>query len=80
MDKVDAETVAKITYGNAMRHFQFDPFASRSRESATAGSLRAEAADVDTVTRVGRQPDASDIEAFQAFAGGAAAVGARSRP
>ena len=79
MDGVDGETVAKITHGNAMRHFQFDPFASRSRESATARALRAEAADVDTVTRVGRQPDASDIEAFQAFAGGAAPVGARSR-
>ncbi|HEY5251746.1 MAG TPA: hypothetical protein VIJ09_08805 [Acidimicrobiales bacterium] len=36
-----------MTHENAMRHFRFDPFASRSKESCTVGALRAGAADVD---------------------------------
>jgi len=59
------ETVDKITHLNAMRHFRFDPFATRPRERCTAAALRAEAADVDTVTRVGRPADESDRLAFR---------------
>jgi hypothetical protein len=56
-----ADVIAKITHENAMRHYRFDPFHHRSREDSTVKALRAEAADVDTVTRVGRQADGSDL-------------------
>jgi predicted TIM-barrel fold metal-dependent hydrolase len=65
---VDPEVVDKITHLNAMGHFHFDPFARRPRESCTAAALRAEATDVDTTTRVGRPPDASDVTYFQRLA------------
>jgi predicted TIM-barrel fold metal-dependent hydrolase len=45
------DEVDKITHLNAMRVFQFDPFAVRPREQCTVGALRAEAADVDTAIR-----------------------------
>ncbi len=57
-----ADTVAKITHENAMRHYQFDPFVHRPKERCTAGALRAESADVDVVTRVGRQAGDRDLE------------------
>src|SRR3984957_8623461 len=50
------DEVDKMTHRNAMRVFQFDPFAVRPRESCTVGALRAEASDVDTSIRsLGRQ-------------------------
>jgi predicted TIM-barrel fold metal-dependent hydrolase len=64
------EAIDKMTHGNAMRHFQFEPFARRSREKCTAGSLRAEASDVDVVTHVGRHADERDSAAFKAFTTG----------
>jgi hypothetical protein len=60
--------VDKITHENAMRHFSFDPFGLRPRERATVRALRAEATDVDTVTRVGRAPDQSDRDYFKSLA------------
>ena len=69
---IDDDTVAKITYANAMRHFQFDPFAHRPRERCTAGALRAEAADVDTVTHVGRLADERDLTAWRKITAAAA--------
>ena len=54
---LDRETVDKITHRNAMRLFQFDPFATRPPERCTAAALRAESPDVDVVTRVGRRAD-----------------------
>jgi hypothetical protein len=60
------ESINKITHENAMRHYQFDPFTTRPREQCTVAALRAEATDVDTVTRVGREADASDLEAWAA--------------
>jgi predicted TIM-barrel fold metal-dependent hydrolase len=60
-----AETINKITHENAMRHFQFDPFAHRPRERCTAGALRAEATDVDVVTRVGRLADERDLATWK---------------
>jgi predicted TIM-barrel fold metal-dependent hydrolase len=59
--------INKITHENAIRHFSFDPFPVRSRERCTVAALRAEAPDVDTVTRVGRPPDQSDREFFRSF-------------
>ena len=44
---VPDDEVDKITHLNAMRLFQFDPFAVRRREQCTVGALRAEAVDVD---------------------------------
>jgi predicted TIM-barrel fold metal-dependent hydrolase len=58
-------TVNKLTHENAMRLFQFDPFATRSRASSTVAALRATATDVDTVTHVGRPPDESDRDYFR---------------
>jgi len=49
-DIPDAE-IAKITHLNAMRAFQFDPFAVRGRERCTVGALRDEAVDVDIAVR-----------------------------
>jgi hypothetical protein len=64
-----------------MRHFQGDPVATRPREQCTVGVLRAEAADVDTVTRVGRLADERDAEYFRALAGrGLAKAKAEAKP
>jgi predicted TIM-barrel fold metal-dependent hydrolase len=38
---VPDDEVNKITHGNAMRIFRFDPFAHRSRDESTVGALRA---------------------------------------
>jgi hypothetical protein len=61
------EQINKITHENAIRHFSFDPFSVRPRERCTVAALRAEAPDVDTVTRVGRPPDQSDRDFFRSF-------------
>jgi predicted TIM-barrel fold metal-dependent hydrolase len=50
------DEVEKMTHLNAMRVFQFDPFAFRPKEKCTVRALRAEASDVDTSIRsLGRQ-------------------------
>jgi hypothetical protein len=67
-----AEVIAKITHENAMRHYQFDPFAIRPKEQCTAAALRAESPDVDVVTRVGRPADERDLAAWQQLANAAA--------
>ena len=59
------EQVAKITHENAMRHYHFDPFATRPKEQCTVAALRAESPDVDTVTRVGRLATERDAEIFK---------------
>jgi predicted TIM-barrel fold metal-dependent hydrolase len=43
LDGVPDDEINKITHGNAMRVFRYDPFAKRPREKATVGALRAEA-------------------------------------
>jgi hypothetical protein len=48
LSDVPDEEIDKITHLNAMKHFQYDPFSVRPRESCTVGALRAEASDVDT--------------------------------
>ena len=45
VEGVPDDEVAKITYENAMRIYQFDPFAHRSRDQCTVGALRAEVKD-----------------------------------
>jgi predicted TIM-barrel fold metal-dependent hydrolase len=62
---VPREQIDKITHENAMRHYQFDPFATRPKERCTAAALRAESPDVDTVTRVGRKADERDLETWR---------------
>jgi predicted TIM-barrel fold metal-dependent hydrolase len=44
------EEINKITWENACRFFDFDPFRHVEREKATVGALRALASDVDTST------------------------------
>jgi predicted TIM-barrel fold metal-dependent hydrolase len=51
IDGVDPDAVDRITHGNAMRHFRFDPFAHRTRAESTVGALRAQALDVDVTPR-----------------------------
>jgi predicted TIM-barrel fold metal-dependent hydrolase len=48
---VPDQEVSKITHENAMRAFQFDPFAIRDRAKCTVGALQAEGADVDVSIR-----------------------------
>ncbi len=43
----DAE-IHKITWENATRFFDWDPFAHTPKDQATVGALRAQATDVDT--------------------------------
>ena len=66
---VDPTVVAKVTHENAMRHYRFDPFATRPKERCTAAALRAEAPDVDVVTRVGRRADERDLRAWRRLTG-----------
>jgi predicted TIM-barrel fold metal-dependent hydrolase len=44
---VPSDQVAKITHGNAMRIFQYDPFRHIPPADCTVGALRAQASDVD---------------------------------
>ncbi|HEY2428080.1 MAG TPA: amidohydrolase family protein [Acidimicrobiales bacterium] len=67
---VPDDDINRITHGNAIRHYRFDPFTTRARERCTVAALRAEAADVDVVTRVGRPPDATDVEYFHGMRAG----------
>ncbi|MSO79628.1 MAG: amidohydrolase [Acidimicrobiia bacterium] len=45
VEGVPDDEVAKITHENAMRIYQFDPFAHRSKDQCTVGALRAEVKD-----------------------------------
>ena len=71
------DVIEKLTHTNAMRHFQFDPFAHRSKENCTVGALRTEAGDVDTVTHAGRPADERDRDAWRTMTGAAARAGAK---
>jgi predicted TIM-barrel fold metal-dependent hydrolase len=71
--------INKITHENAMRHYQFDPFSVRSKDQCTVAALRAEATDVDVVTRVGRPSDESDLEAWKALTNRGRALNAQTR-
>jgi len=45
------DDIDKITWQNASRFFDWDPFAVVARDKATVGALRAQATDVDTSIR-----------------------------
>ena len=45
------DEIEKVTWQNAARWYQFDPFEHRSREECTVRALRAQATDVDTTPR-----------------------------
>jgi predicted TIM-barrel fold metal-dependent hydrolase len=64
-DGLADDVVARITHRNAMHHFRFDPFERRAPDRCTAGALRREAGDVDTVTRAGRPADERDLASWQ---------------
>ena len=53
LDGAPDQDIDKITHGNAMRHFQYDPFAHRPRKKCSVGALRAEATGVDLSQHVG---------------------------
>jgi hypothetical protein len=62
---VPDDEINAMTHENALRHYRFDPFATRSREDSTVGALRARATDVDITPRsVGKRAQmtkASDL-------------------
>ena len=62
---LDRDQIDRISHRNAMRLYRFDPFSIRPAERCTAGALRAESPDVDTVTRVGRPAGERDLVAWQ---------------
>ena len=68
------DQINKITHGNAMKQYSFDPFSHRPKEKCTAAALRAESPDVDVVTRVGRAAGERDLEAWRELTGGGAAA------
>jgi hypothetical protein len=45
LDGVLDDEAAKLTFENAMRIYQFDPFAHRAKEQCTVAALRAEVKD-----------------------------------
>ena len=45
------DEIDMVTWENACRWYQFDPFEHRTREECTVGALRAQATDVDTTPR-----------------------------
>ena len=65
---LDDGQIDKITHANAMAHYRFDPFATRTKDECRVAALRARATDVDTVTRVGRLADERDRKAWAAIA------------
>jgi predicted TIM-barrel fold metal-dependent hydrolase len=69
MRALSDDQINRITHENAMRHYQFDPFAIRQREQCTAAALRAESPDVDVVTRVGRRADERDLDEWRRITG-----------
>jgi hypothetical protein len=50
---VPEDEIHKITWGNAVRHFRYDPFQHIPKEQCTVGALRARAKHVDLSLRVG---------------------------
>jgi predicted TIM-barrel fold metal-dependent hydrolase len=61
MAGLDDDMINRITHENALRIFQLDPYAHRTREQCTVGALRAEAetAGVDTAPRTMRTREQS---------------------
>src|SRR5262249_1533416 len=64
MGHLEDSVINKITHGNAMAAYSFDPFRYFPKDHARAGYLRAQATDVDVVTHVGRQAGQRDRDAW----------------
>ena len=64
MGHLDDDTINRITHENAMAAYSFDPFSHIPRDRARAEVLRAQALDVDVVTRVGHEASERDLEAW----------------
>jgi predicted TIM-barrel fold metal-dependent hydrolase len=87
MGQLPDRLINKITYENAMHAYSFDPFRHLPKEQCTAGYLRSQAKDVDTVTHVGRLASERDRELWARMtkagqartAAGAGTVGAPAR-
>jgi hypothetical protein len=64
------EQVDKITHGNAMRLFSYDPFSERPREACTVAALREEATghDVSLVARGVKERTITTLGEFVAAA------------
>ncbi len=64
MDGVPDDEIDRMTYLNALRIFQYDPFGNIAREECTVGALRAKAAGVDVSVRsMARRPMSGDTRA-----------------
>ncbi len=60
----DDDEIEMVSWANAARWYQFDPFEHRSTRRCTVGALRAQAADVDTTPReYGDAPHTHKLEA-----------------
>jgi predicted TIM-barrel fold metal-dependent hydrolase len=60
---VPDDEIHMVTWENACRWYDFDPFEHRSREECTVGALRAKALDVDTTPReYGEVDHAHDLD------------------
>jgi hypothetical protein len=58
---VSDDVVNKITYENALRILDFDPFASIPKDQATVGVLRARADSVDTSFTAPRRASSGEL-------------------
>jgi hypothetical protein len=74
LEGFDDATINKVSYENAMKHYNFDPFKHIPKDQATAGALRALSPDVDVVTRTGRLADERDLAQWNSIISGAAAA------
>ena len=79
---VAADDIAKITHLNAMKWYNFDPFAHVPADRATVGSLRSQAAGHDVSIRAMSDREKLSPEAVQArwqnMGSGAAGTGAQA--
>ena len=64
-DDVPRDEIDKITHLNAMRHFQYDPFAHIPREEATVGALRKRAEGWDVSPKSAGRPSQTALRAKQ---------------
>jgi hypothetical protein len=77
--ELNDEEIEKVSWANAARWYQFDPFEHRTREECTVGALRALAHDVDTTPREYGAGDHHHTHALQQTATNFIADTAKSR-
>jgi predicted TIM-barrel fold metal-dependent hydrolase len=64
LGQLDDALINKITHENAMAAYLFDPYRHIPKDQCRAGVLRAQAADVDTVTHVGHEASQRDLDSW----------------